>query len=92
MRQTPWSRALEELTVASLLKKFPAFCGTHNIPTLAPVFIQMIPVHNFTPGFLRLFLILSCHMSLGLATGSFFSVFDKNYVCISPMSHPSTYP
>jgi hypothetical protein len=63
---TPRSRVLlEELEVAKLLKKFPAFMEPEvslpysEDPPLDPILSKMIPVHTLTPYFLKILLVLS---------------------------------
>jgi hypothetical protein len=82
----PWSRvSLEKLTVTQLVKKFPAFYGTRRFVTVFRKvrhwslswdrWVQSKPFHII---FLRLFLILSSRLRLGLPSGLFrFS--DENF-------------
>jgi hypothetical protein len=56
---TTWSRVLEKLIVAQLVKKFPAFCGRRFItvftppPPPVPVLSHKNPIHTLQPYFLR---------------------------------------
>jgi len=80
---TPWSRVLlEKLTVFQLVKKFPAFYETrrfyyriHKCPLPVPILSQIKPVHNPTFHFLKIHLILSSCLRLGLPSGLFPSGF-----------------
>jgi len=66
---TPCNRFLvEKLTVCQLVKKFPAFYGTHHLSLFWARSIQYMPL---LATFWRFILILSSHMGLHLPSGLF---------------------
>ena len=80
---TTWRRLLlVKLTGSQLVKKFPEFYGTRRFitsftdPDTCPVLSQLHPVHTPTPHLLKIHLILSSHLHLGLPSGLFPSGFS----------------
>jgi hypothetical protein len=71
---TPWSRdLLENITVAELVKEFPAFYGTKMFTEASQWFLSWTRWIQSTPSnyFLRSFLIISHHLTLRLSSGLF---------------------
>ena len=96
---TPWSRVLfEKLTGSQLVKKFPAFHGTRRFitafttaPPPFPILTQIDRVHAPTSHFLKIHLILSSHLRLGLPSGLYSSGFPTKTLytpLLSPIRAP----
>jgi hypothetical protein len=83
LKNTTKPTNLEELTNNQLLKKSSVFYGRRRFITaftsLLPVFllIQMNPMHNLNPIYLRHALTLSSHLRLGLPSGIFLSGYHR---------------
>jgi len=62
----------------------------HKIPSLVPILSQINPVHVPHSIFLKLILLSSSHLRIGLPSGFIPSGFPhQNSVCISPLPHTS---
>ena len=88
----PWSRVLPQtLTVTQLVRKFPAFYGARRFITVlktCPFPEQINPVPASSSHFLKIHLILSSHLHLGLPL----RCPHQNSVRTSPVPHSATCP
>jgi hypothetical protein len=81
-----WSRVvLVKLTVAQLVKKFPAFYRVQKSPPLVSILRQMNPAQTLLPYFLRSIVILFSHLCLVLpyVLISYISALKMEAVCYS---------